>query len=56
MKRTLLAAVTLLLVGAASLSAALRRHELGQSYIFLRVYGDSIEVRVEITVDRKSVV
>lgn len=51
MKRTLLAAVTLLLVGAASLSAALRRHELGQSYIFLRVYGDSIEVRVEITVD-----
>lgn len=51
MKRTLLAAVLLLLAAAAPLSAAPSRHELGQSYIFLRVYADSIEVRVEITLD-----
>lgn len=53
MKRTLLAAVLplLLLAAAAPLDAAPRRHELGQSYIFLRVYADSIEVRVEITLD-----
>jgi hypothetical protein len=51
MKRTLLAALLLLLAGAAPLLANRSRHELGQSYIFLRVYADSIEVRVEITVD-----
>ncbi|MGH7503307.1 MAG: DUF6702 family protein [Longimicrobiales bacterium] len=51
MKRTLLAVLLLLLAGSAPLLAGRSRHELGQSYIFLRVYADSIEVRVEITVD-----
>jgi hypothetical protein len=51
MKRTLLAALILLLAGATPLLAGRSRHELGQSYIFLRVYADSMEVRVEITVD-----
>jgi hypothetical protein len=50
MKRTLLAALLLLLVAPLP-SLAARRHELGQSYIFLRIYADSVEVRVEITVD-----
>jgi hypothetical protein len=50
MKRTFAAALFLLLAAASPL-LGVRRHELGQSYIFLRVYADSIEVRVEITVD-----
>lgn len=49
MRNTLLGALFLLLsAGTAGPAAA---HSLGQSYIFLRVYSDSIEVRVEMTVD-----
>src|SRR5690606_5744670 len=50
MKRTLLAAL-LVLLAAPTPALGARRHELGQSYIFLRIYADSVEVRVEITVD-----
>jgi hypothetical protein len=41
----------LLFLVAAAVPAPASAHSLGQSYIFLRVYHDSIEVRVEMTVD-----
>ena len=41
--------ICLLFLGACASPAA--SHELGQSYIFLRLYDDSIEVRLEITSD-----
>lgn len=40
-----------LLLGLPVAAASTTRHVLGQSYIFLRVYDDSIEVRLEIRVD-----
>jgi hypothetical protein len=49
MRKTLLGALFLLL--SAGITAPAAAHSLGQSYIFLRVYADSIEVRVEMTVD-----
>jgi hypothetical protein len=51
LKRSLPVALLLLLAGFAPLLAGRARHELGQSYIFLRIFADSIEVRVEITAD-----
>ncbi len=49
MRHALLFLLLLLVAALAPLPAA--AHSLGQSYIFLRVYADSIEVRVEITAD-----
>lgn len=49
MKHALLAVLALLVLVCAPAPAT--AHSLGQSYIFLRVYDDSVEVRVEMTVD-----
>jgi hypothetical protein len=49
MRSTLLFALFLLLAGCIPAPAV--GHSLGQSYIFMRIYADSIEVRVEMTVD-----
>jgi hypothetical protein len=51
LKRALLAALLLLVAGVGPLLALRTRHQLGQSYIFLRMHTDSVVVRVEITVD-----
>jgi hydrogenase/urease accessory protein HupE len=49
MRRTILAGLTVVL--SLFMPAAAEAHSLGQSYVFLRVYHDSIGVRVEMTVD-----
>lgn len=49
--RSFLQGVALAASSVLTLAGAADAHELGQSYLFLRVYDDALEVRVEITVE-----